>query len=161
MYEKKMYHIAYSILHDSQQAEDAVMEAFAKILKHNYVVKNPESDRTKRLIIRIIRSVSIDMYRKSKRQYDHEALYDIAKWNTEIAEREKDDESEVRGADGLTDIIDELPEIYQKVLYERYYNELSFDEIARILGISEGAARKRHARGLAMLRERKERKNYA
>ena len=28
LYEQKMYHIAYAILHDSFQAEDAVMDAF-------------------------------------------------------------------------------------------------------------------------------------
>lgn len=40
LYEQKMYHIAFSILHNEWQAEDAVMDAFEKI--REYVEVDPE-----------------------------------------------------------------------------------------------------------------------
>ena len=67
LYEQKMYHIAYAILHDSYEAEDAVMDAFVRLLEQNYSIADPASDDTKRLIIRVIRSAAIDRYRKNRR----------------------------------------------------------------------------------------------
>lgn len=34
LYEKPMYHIAYAVLHHTQQTEDAVSEAFCKVIRH-------------------------------------------------------------------------------------------------------------------------------
>ena len=34
LYEQKMYQVAYSVLHDPGLAEDAVQEAFIKLMKH-------------------------------------------------------------------------------------------------------------------------------
>ena len=33
LYEKPMYHIAYAVLHHTQQTEDAVSEAFCKVIR--------------------------------------------------------------------------------------------------------------------------------
>lgn len=60
LYEKNMYHIAYAILHDSYQAEDAVMEAFVRLMERNYAIDDPSSDEAKRLVIQVIRSTAID-----------------------------------------------------------------------------------------------------
>ncbi len=42
LYEQKMYRIAYAILHDEGQAEDAVIAAFEKILKSDGVPRRPQ-----------------------------------------------------------------------------------------------------------------------
>lgn len=59
LYEQKMYHITYAILHDSHLAEDAVMDAFVKMLEHNYRIEDPKSDASKRLVIAVTRSAAI------------------------------------------------------------------------------------------------------
>ena len=51
MYEQKMYHIAYAILHDSYQAEDAVMDAFVRLLLHCAILVT--------LVVRYARQVSL------------------------------------------------------------------------------------------------------
>ena len=58
MYEQKMYHIAYAILHDSYQAEDAVMDAFVRLLERQYSIEDPAANATKRLIIQVTRSAA-------------------------------------------------------------------------------------------------------
>ena len=68
LYEQKMYHIAYAILNDSYQAEDAVMEAFVRLLERDYTIDDPASDKTKGLIIQVARSAAIDQYRKNRRE---------------------------------------------------------------------------------------------
>ena len=42
LYEKKMYAVAYSILHNEWQAEDAVQDAFVRLFKNIRKIKNLE-----------------------------------------------------------------------------------------------------------------------
>ena len=76
MYEQKMYHIAYAILHDSYQAEDAVMDAFVRLLERQYSIEDPAANATKRLIIQVTRSAAIDLYRKNSRETERQTLVD-------------------------------------------------------------------------------------
>ena len=68
LYEQKMYVIAYSILNNSWQAEDAVSDAFVKIIKNLHKIKDIKSDQTKKFIIRIIQNTAIDLYRKNQKE---------------------------------------------------------------------------------------------
>ena len=43
IYEKPMYHIAYAILHHTQQTEDAVSEAFCRVIANLHKIGDPES----------------------------------------------------------------------------------------------------------------------
>ena len=74
MYEKKLYHIAYAILADTWQAEDAVMDAFVRLLEKRYRITDPSSDSTKRLIIKLVRSAAIDIYRKNQADRERQTL---------------------------------------------------------------------------------------
>ena len=51
LYEKPMYHIAYAVLHHTQQTEDAVSEAFCKVIRHLNQIDEPESPRTRQYMI--------------------------------------------------------------------------------------------------------------
>ena len=64
LYERPMYHIAYAILHHTQQTEDAVSEAFCKVIVNLDKIGDPESPQTKQYMIQIIRNTSISQYRK-------------------------------------------------------------------------------------------------
>ena len=66
LYEQKMYRIAFSILGDVTDAEDAVQDAFLKLVRLVRKLEDPASDRTKRYVLRAIQSTSIDIYRKNK-----------------------------------------------------------------------------------------------
>ncbi len=67
LYEQKMYHVAYCILRDEGLAEDAVQEAFLKLMKSNVDFKDVKSDECKQYIITIIKHASIDIYNRKKR----------------------------------------------------------------------------------------------
>ena len=53
----------------------------------------------------------------------------------------------------VADAVERLPEALRQTLLLRYFEELSFEEIARIIGRSEVAVRKRYSRALRELRE--------
>ena len=76
IYEKPMYHIAYAILHHPQQAEDAVSEAFCRVIRHLDKIGEPEHPKTKQYMIKIIRSTAISQYRKNARESSRYAPWD-------------------------------------------------------------------------------------
>ena len=62
LYEKKMYGTAFQILRDEGQAEDAVQDAFLRVMAHISQINQPESVETQRLMVKVIRSAAIDIY---------------------------------------------------------------------------------------------------
>ena len=76
LYEQKMYRIAFSILNDEGQAEDAVIAAFEKILKTEGIPRDPKSDASDRLTTLAVRSAAIDQYRVNARERQQSVLVD-------------------------------------------------------------------------------------
>ena len=60
LYEQKMYQVAYCILRDEGMAEDAVQEAFLKLMKSNIDFKDVGSVECRQYIITTIKHASID-----------------------------------------------------------------------------------------------------
>ena len=67
IYEQPMFRIAYAVLHDSALAEDAVSDAFIRIIGKLDRLKAPDSPKTKQYIVKTIKSTSINIYRKNRR----------------------------------------------------------------------------------------------
>lgn len=86
LYEQKMLAVAYAIVRDEGRAEEAVMDAFERLVKAGERQTgrwadgsgrlaeaaagwlDPRSDDMKRLVIKTIHSTSIDIYRKTARE---------------------------------------------------------------------------------------------
>ncbi|HAK43038.1 MAG TPA: RNA polymerase subunit sigma, partial [Clostridium sp.] len=66
-YENKMYSIAYSILNNVEQSEDAVHDAFIKLIPHLSAIQKIESIKTKRLVVYTIKNIAIDLYRRNRK----------------------------------------------------------------------------------------------
>jgi len=148
-YKYLMFSIAMDILKDQYSAEDAVQEAFVKILKHYKKIDDIESNRTKRMIITITKNCAIDIYRKRSRQWNSETdienvghLEDIDNYFTVEDERYK--------------CINELPDTYKEILILKYSSGFSNVEIAEILEVSEVNVRKRISRARKLLKKNME-----
>lgn len=76
IYEQPMYRIAYAILHHTEQAEDAVSDAFLRILKNLKKIGDVRSEKTKHYIISIIRSTAINQYRQNQRDSERYTVWD-------------------------------------------------------------------------------------
>ena len=72
-----MYYIAYQILNNSQDAEDAVHDAFVKIAENISKIEEPIGAKTKAFVATIVENTSIDLYRKKKRRIEAETLEDM------------------------------------------------------------------------------------
>lgn len=145
-YRKHMKYIALKILGDEQLAEDAVHNSFIKILSNLDKFDNIDCQKTKNLIVIIIRRVSIDMYRKRKKEFERADIYE-----TEISSDA--DFSAIQAEDILKEI-EALPEIYRDILLLKVRYDYREKDIAILLGIKVDTVSKRLERARKQLKQK-------
>lgn len=142
-----MKYVAFDILKDEQLAEDAVHNAFIKLIKYLDKIDENNCHKTKAFIVIVIESVSKDMYRKRKRTLE-------ISYSDNVSYRISDDFTLTAfEAEYIASKIEMLPEIYRNVLVLKYLQELDDKEIADILSIKQATVRKRLERAKIMLAE--------
>nr|WP_281064907.1 sigma-70 family RNA polymerase sigma factor [Clostridium punense] len=151
-YENKMYGIAYSILHNVEQAEDAVQDAFIKLIPHISTIQRIESLKTKRLVVYTIKNIAIDLYRRNRKETE---LFTKEVEEKVISENQNGVSSVKTIEDRymITQLLSKLPEKYREIIQYRCFYELSYKEISSLLNISEDVAAKRYERGRRMVKE--------
>lgn len=151
LYEQKTYQVAYYIVQDSGWAEDAVQDAFLKLMKGQVYFEDACSDDCKRYIITVIRNSAIDIYNKKKREQEMFCSCDEESYK-EKAEMPKED-GEVQE---LMELISGLSSRYYEVVECLAIKNLSVKETAARLGISEANVRKRFERAKKMIKQAKQ-----
>ena len=140
-YKNRFYAIAYSKLHGKDAAEDAVQEAFLRI------VDKPENffkiEHNKRMAYAdvIVRNVSIDMFNKNNVHELEELTDDVSNENYALGL-----EDTVIGSvskNELLAFILKLPVLQRDILNLKVVFELSNSEIAQKLNVSENVVRQR------------------
>lgn len=147
LYEQPMYRIAYAVLRSSEFAEDAVSEAFIRIIGNLPKIGDPESPKTKSYIIRIIKSASIDAYRKRRHFYLREISVDYEEM--QLVDEYGDVEETVLndGTNGeFNEMLRDLGETDRSIVHLRCSEELPWKEVARRLSLTESNVRKRFER---------------
>ena len=160
-YERRAFLIAYTILRNPANAEDAVQQAMLKIFLHLNQLE--ETDKFAQWAMRIVENEA-RMYKRKLRQHlynsvDEEPAEDeqqknfhprqFADWRdlpNEILEH-----AEVRTA--IMDALASLPEIYREIFVLRDMEHLSIAEAAEILGINVPVVKIRLHRARLMMRE--------
>ena len=140
-YRGLMYHVADGILHDRQDAEDAVHNAFLRIIRRFSKFQNtPAKDLAPQIVV-IARNEAISLQRKRK---DADPLED---WEgfAETAE-------EVSDYHALVDTFTRLPQTYRAAMEMKLLLGYSDGEIAAKLGLSKNAVGVRINRGRQLLR---------
>ena len=125
MYRQCMYQTAFSILKNSQDAEDAVHSAFVKIARSMQKIGKPESYETKGFVVTVVRNTAIDLYRKKQAHPDAQYI------ETMDSVQETYD-----GENAVARCIAKLPERQQNVLILRYVYGYDLREIAQMLGVT-------------------------
>ncbi len=144
-YEQAMYYEAYKILKDPYLAEDAVHEAFLRLIRNRDKVARTESPRARSYVYKTIQSTALDLYRRRKKDREYCCEYDEA-----LPQAAPPAESEELPLSWIA----ELPEKYASVLRCLFWDGLTVHETAAVLRISEVCVRKRCERARALLRKR-------
>ena len=141
-YRGLMFHVANKILHNEQDAEDTVHQAFLKVAENIEKIGDPKCPKTQGYIVTIAENKAIDLYRRRQKRQVVE-LSDDLPGVTAIYE----------GESTLAACILKLPARYREVILLRYYQGYSVKEVAAILGLSLSAASKLNQRAKNRLRE--------
>lgn len=143
-YRKQMKKISLKILGDDALAEDAVHNAFLKIISNLDKFDEADCQKTKNLIAIIIRNVSIDMYRKRNREFE----------KTDILDNELSNETDFSAlqVENILKEIEALPKIYSDILLLKIEYDYKDKEIAEILGVSTNTVSKRLERARKQLK---------
>ncbi|WP_347488488.1 sigma-70 family RNA polymerase sigma factor [Desulfoscipio sp. XC116] len=68
LYRGIMLYIANSILHESHLAEDAVSEAFIRIINNLERIDTIDDQKTRAFVVIIVRNISLDLLRRHRNQ---------------------------------------------------------------------------------------------
>lgn len=152
---QRMYNIAFKLLGNKSDAEDAVSEAFLKIIgKINKISKITADERAFYIVI-IVKNTALDMLRKRSRmnEVSIDDFYDIRDERSSFEQTMSN-----VGCDEIKDCLMQLEENDYEALYLKLFMECTNREIAELLNIGQGAARQRvsiaRRRLIKLLRER-------
>lgn len=128
-YRDLMFRVAFNILHNKQDAEDAVQQAFVKIAENIQKIDDPMCPRTHSFVVTIVENSAIDQYRRIRKHPTVELIDGLE--GTQI---------EYDGDNPLTACILALPARYREMILLHYHQGYSVREIAGKLGLSLSAA---------------------
>lgn len=141
-YKNRFFGIAYSKLHNPEEAEDAVQEAFLRVVDNPNKFLEMSNQERVRFVDGIIRHVSVDKFNKNKAN----ATVSIEDLDDKIMSETISPEEKYitdASADELVQFALTLPESQRQTLFMYIHQKLSYSEISKILSISEDLARKR------------------
>lgn len=138
-YTPNLYRLALGILHNSEDAQDAVSESILKAYEKIHTLRKKECFRA--WIMQIAANEAKRIYGRNKRNVHVENMED---YMPEFL----DDYHE------LWDIVIKMDIVYREVIILYFYEQLSIREIGKILHIPEGTVKSRLSRGKKLLKER-------
>lgn len=134
LYGKKMWYVANQILQDEYEAEDAVHEAFVRI--SNYLHHIPEELTSKEAfgyVIKCVKHTSINVWYQKKRRDQWYNIDDILYLQDDKEMRKL---IEIEETYHIVGVLKRMPQPYKEVLYLSLVEELSVQEIGKLLGKS-------------------------
>lgn len=152
-YREKMFYKANQILKDAYLAEDAVHEAFLRVIKNLYKISDVYCPQTMNYLITIVKNVALSMINSG-------ISHEISIIDDNFFEEEDSGfnlENECLSNINFEKIVNEmqnLPDIYKDVLYLDCVMDMKIVEIAEKLSIPNETAKKRLQRGKILLIEK-------
>lgn len=146
----RIYNLAYRFTGRSDEAEDLTQEVFLKVYRtlHTY---RAESGAFETWIVRVARNHCIDHYRKHKTerlQTDPlETEYETSSSGVSRLENPGQALERRETAELVQRLLAELPEEQREAVILRDLEELTYEEIADILGVPIGTVKSRINRG--------------
>lgn len=154
-YEQKIFSYIMFILHDADVSEDIFQETFMKAIITIQQGRYTENGKFQAWLTRIAHNLVIDYFRQNRNENcisSEDVEYDVF---NNVSLSEADIETEIIQDQVLNDVrllVKNLPSVQKEVVYMRYYQNLSFKEIAEITGVSINTALGRMRYALLNLR---------
>lgn len=136
----KIFNYIMYVVKDEDLANDLFQETYLKVITKMQNGRYTDTGKFFWWLTRVAHNVIIDYYRaqKSSRIVEPTKDNDLSNLNSNLV-MDSNRESEMANAQVLRDVkklMEALPEQQREVVFMRYYQELSFKEIAEITGVS-------------------------
>ena len=153
-YKDRLLNFVFRYFNNVEQAEDVVQDTLIKLYTHASYYKNVAKFST--WIFTIAKNNALTELRKNKRKKTDSLWTNDGKF-IDISSKEESLESKVQNEiaiDQLNKFLDEIPENFRIAVVLRDFQELSYDEISKILEIPIGTIKSRINRGRIQLAEK-------
>ena len=142
-YKSSVYSYIYYIVQDKELAEDIFQETFVKVIMTIKQGRYTENGKFKAWIMRIAHNLIIDYFRQERNENvvsNDEVEVDLFN-NIKLCEGTVEDRLVRRQVlSDVRNLVKHLPDNQREVLEMRYYQDLSFKEIAEKTGVSINTA---------------------
>jgi RNA polymerase sigma-70 factor (ECF subfamily) len=142
---RALFAIAYGILQNREEAEDAVQDALVKAWKSRWRVRDPE--KFPAWLATIARYRARDVLRRRRTAPLPVAIEEAVEASSVQPTADADLDRQLHSA------LAALPELHRSALTLRYLEEMDYQTIENLLGLSNGALRGILGRALASMRK--------
>ena len=150
-YSGTLYRVAFSVLRNTADAEDAVQEAFLRVLRHRDTLHELRDQRV--WLIRIVWNIVLDRKRRMKTRPETDDVAELARVLPAGGLSAEQIASAAQHHAHVLACADRLPSKERQVLMLSAFEELSSVEIASILGTTESSVRSRLFRARNLMAE--------
>jgi RNA polymerase sigma-70 factor, ECF subfamily len=140
-YAGALYRVAFSVLRNPADAEDAVQEAFLRVLRHRDTLGEVRDHRV--WLIRIVWNIVLDRKRRAKTRPETDDVADLARVLPSNGLSAEELAAAAQHHAHVLTCVDQLPEKEREVLVLSAFEELTSVEIAAVLDITESSVRSR------------------
>jgi RNA polymerase sigma-70 factor, ECF subfamily len=140
-YASTLYRVAFSVLRNPADAEDAVQEAFLRVLRHRETLAEVRDRRV--WLIRIVWNIVLDRKRRAKTRPETDDVAELARVIPSNGLSAEEVAAAAQHHAHVLGCVERLPAKEREVLLLSAFEELSSVEIAAVLGITESSVRSR------------------
>jgi RNA polymerase sigma-70 factor (ECF subfamily) len=140
-YSATLYRVAFSVLRNSADAEDAVQEAFLRVLRHRDTLGEVRDHRV--WLVRIVWNIVLDRKRRAKTRPETDDVSELIRVLPTGDLSSEDRAAAIQHHAHVLGCVDKLPAKEREVMVLSAFEELTSVEIASILGITESSVRSR------------------
>ena len=157
-YRERLYRLALAQLRNTNDAEDAVQEALIKAGRNAQAFRSESSEYT--WVVRILINHCHDIQRKVTRRQKREVTGDlVGQKSSQIADTRASIEQNIELSEmsqHLMSAVDELGQNYKPLILMRYFEDMSYENIAEALEINVGTVKSRMNQAKTLLKAKLE-----
>lgn len=143
-YSRMVYWAAYGVVKNESDAMDVSQNVFLRVMKHQKKLETMEDAQLKSWLYRVTVNLCLDGKRKLKREVLADELPE-----TQVSDAGALPEAAVLDAEAretLSRAVAALPDVYRETVTLHFFSELRYEEIAKLMGVSEGTVKSRMSR---------------
>jgi RNA polymerase sigma-70 factor, ECF subfamily len=140
-YAGALYRVAFSVLRNPADAEDAVQETYLRVLRHRDSLGEVRDHRV--WLIRIVWNIVLDRKRRAKTRPETDDVAELARVLPSNGLSAEETAAAAQHHARVLGCVEQLPAKEREVLQLSAFEELSSVEIAAVLGITESSVRSR------------------